>query len=134
MDEATLPPSDLGRLRDEVLSKAPEAALPSRLSDQWLQIICRDLDVLAGQIEVLLPSPAAAPLALIMHVLSSRATGAGLKVSLPELHRYFVVYRIEVALDILRRHAGASIEPAPLDTIFTDREITIDDRRRLHPT
>lgn len=38
--------TDLERLSQEILTKEPEAALPSRLSDYWLQRVASDLESL----------------------------------------------------------------------------------------
>lgn len=127
MDIDDLPPSDLAKLRDEVLVRPAEFALPSHLSDHWLQLICRDLDALAGEGDIQLRNPAAAPLALILHILSSRVRGSPVTLSMQALHRCYVDYRIEIALEMVRRQAGIGIEPATILTIFTDREVAISD-------
>jgi hypothetical protein len=114
MDDDDLPPSDLARLRDEVLSKPPEAALPCQLSDYWLRLICRDLDV-----------PNAAPLALVLHVMSSRAAALGVAITVQDLQRCLNDYRMEVALELVRRSTNIKPEPATLETIFTERCVAV---------
>lgn len=47
--------------------------------------------------------------------------------SMQALHRCYVDYRIEIALEMVRRQAGIGIEPATILTIFTDREVAISD-------
>jgi len=133
MIDAHLPPSDLGRLRDEVLCQRPEAALPSRLSDYWLQLISRDLGVVLEDDDDEPEGPAAAPLALILHILSSKATHSRFAISVPELQRYLADYRIEVALELLRRRTPLDIDPATLDTIFTNRDVTVGELSQLRP-
>ena len=43
MSKNRLPKSDLDKLRQEVLALPPSAALPCNLSDNWLDMIARDL-------------------------------------------------------------------------------------------
>ena len=50
-----------------------------------------------------------------------------------ELERYFVDYRIEVALEMVRRQTQVDVEPATLETIFTDRAIRINDMNWSRP-
>jgi hypothetical protein len=125
MDDDDLPPSDLARLRDEVLSKPPEAALPCQLSDYWLRLICRDLDVWAGESDVHLNTPNAAPLALVLHVMSSRAAALGVAITVQDLQRCLNDYRMEVALELVRRSTNIKPEPATLETIFTERCVAV---------
>jgi len=50
-----------------------------------------------------------------------------------ELERYFVDYRIEVALEMVRRQTQVDVEPATLEIIFTDRAIRINDMNWSRP-
>lgn len=125
----TLPRSDLTLLKEQVLSQTPDAALPSRLSDFWLDCIARDLERTVGDeiADENDPTPyGAAPMALIIHLLSAKRGSPMLSVSFEELREYFCKLRIEVGLEMLNRRTDCRMESATVDTIFTDRMVMID--------
>lgn len=126
MNQYALPRSDLHRLGREVLSGPPEAALPCNLSDDWLNLIARDLDFALEGIDDQPKSSrsyASAPLALILHILHGQRSGGEISVHLDVLRRYFEDLRIEVNLEILNRRTAAKVMPATLDSIFKDRVV-----------
>lgn len=43
-----LPKTDLRQLRQDVVTEGPKVALPSHLSDYWLELISLDLECLVG--------------------------------------------------------------------------------------
>lgn len=126
MNDEQLPKSDLNRLKQEVLSRPPIAALPCNLPDHWLDMIARDLEEVVGNSEYGGDdtfSYAAAPLALIIHILEGRASSKGIPIPFDELYRYFCDLRIEVSLEMVSRRTNIRAEPATLETIFTGREV-----------
>lgn len=131
MNEFDLPRSDLELLRQEILSGPPEAGLPSHLPDHWLDWIARDLEMTVGDSEHVVgakPSYAAAPLALIIHLLRGKAQGEDLQVSVMEMFEYFRDLRIEIALEMVNRRTGIQIEAATLATIFSNRVVVVASR------
>lgn len=124
----TLPRTDLSKLREEVLSGPPEAALPSQLSDYWLEMIARDLEMTVGddQPEEGEESYASAPLALIVHLLFAKRGGKELALSYDEMYSLFCDLRVEIGLEDVSRRTDIKAEPATLETIFSNREVVID--------
>jgi hypothetical protein len=121
--------SDLIKLKFEVLDQGPEAALPCKLSNIWISMLSRDLDMLLDK-----NSPEqcylTAPLSIIIHILCAKRGKheVGIPISEEELFKYFQNLHIELALEILSRNSDISIEPATLDTIFTNRDVCISQR------
>lgn len=128
MNENELPLSDLELLRQEVLAGPPEAALPRHLPDHWLDQIARDLEMSIGDsacADETQPSYAAAPLALIIHLLRGKIGNTGLEISLTQMFEYFRNYEIEIALEMVNRRTGMKVESATLETILSDRTVMI---------
>lgn len=128
MNANELPPSDLELLRREVLSEPPEAALPSRLPDHWLELLARDLDMSIGdgaRTANTQQSYAAAPLALIIHLLCGKTGNTRHEISLMQMFEYFRDYETEIAFEMLNRRTGMKVESATLETIFSDRTVII---------
>ena len=124
----TLPRSDLNLLKEQVLSQTPDAALPSRLSDFWLDCIARDLERTVGDeiADESDPTPyGAAPLALIMHLLSEKLGSPTLSISVEELREHFCRLRIEVGLEMVNRRTDCRAESATMETILSDRTVMI---------
>lgn len=121
-----LPRTDLLKLHVEVLSGPPEAALPSQLSDYWLELIARDLEMTLGDDEPEEGSEpyASAPLALIVHLYFGKRGGVVLALNDDELYSLFCDLQIEISLEIVSRKTDIKAEPATLETIFSNREVT----------
>ncbi len=122
-----LPPTDLGQLVRDVADA--EAALPRNLSNYWLELIARDLDTLQdgnedGGPDVAGPS-LSGPLYLIIRILEARSRGEKMEISEEQLYFYFLDYQIEVNLELVSRNTELRAQPASLDTIFTDRDVTV---------
>lgn len=123
-----LPPTDLEKLAQEVLrDRPPDSALPCNLSDEWLDLISRDLDVCFGDIDADGETPSkshmAAPLALIVHLLFAKKGGEGVKVAFEELGQYLSDFRIEIALELVTRSTNLAASRATVQTIFADRTV-----------
>lgn len=125
-DEFTMEKSDLQKLKREVLDHGAEAALPSRLSDIWLSLLARDLDMLLQEHQED-HHYLSAPLAIIIHILYGKHGNKGKEVSFSEddLFRYLHYLRIEIALEMIRRTTDVITEPATLDSIFSNRDVHI---------
>lgn len=125
MFEKSLPRSDLTQLAHEVLSQPPAAALPSQLSDQWLELIGRDLDICFGDIDAEgdAPTHMAAPLALIIHLLSGKQGTKEIRMSLDQFNIYLTDYRIEIGLEMVNRQTNIHTNEAVLETIFENRQV-----------
>ena len=127
-----LPPTDLEELAQEVLRNRPaDAALPCNLSDKWLDLISRDLDVCFGDLvadsETQSKSHMAAPLALIIHILFAKQGSKSIEVAFEELERYLSDFRIEVALELVTRRTNISASQATVQTIFEKRTVEFAD-------
>jgi|CXWL01.1.fsa_nt_gi hypothetical protein len=68
-----------------------------------------------------------APLALIVHILHGKygGKGHGISFSEEELFKYLQDLRIEISLEIIRHDTNRAPKPATLDTIFTNRDLSI---------
>ncbi|TMN16129.1 hypothetical protein [Pseudoxanthomonas sp. X-1] len=125
-----LPATDLERLQEEILSKSADAALPSQLSDFWLNSIARDLEVLDCELGSRDPAVLHAltgPLALIVHILVGKSNSMTATVSQDDLVRFFHDYRMEIALEQVSRSTRTQMSPATLETIFTNRDVEVRD-------
>lgn len=128
MNENEQPLSELELLRQEVLSGPPEAALPSHLPDHWLDRIARDLEMSIGDgagTADTQQSYAAAPLALIIHLLRGKTGSSRHEISLMQMFEYFRDYETEIAFEMLNRRTGMKVESATLETIFSERSVII---------
>ena len=120
-----LPQSDLTRLASDVLEKAPAAALPCNLSDEWLLLIERDLAACSGElVNDESASHMAAPLALIIHLLVGKNRHDAQFVGISDFQRYLEDYRLEICLEMVNRKTSVSTIPATLTTIFENRDIS----------
>jgi hypothetical protein len=120
-----LPKSDLAKLQREVLALPPSAALPCNLPEHWLDMIARDLEatMMGGE-----EGYASAPLLLVVHILQGKTPGqSGQEIQIPleTLYDYFRDLRVEIDLEIVNRRTRSWIEPATLDSIFTDRMVLV---------
>lgn len=124
MHSTHLPPSNLARLTQDVLAHAPDAALPSNLSPQWLHCIARDLacgfDELEG--DGAIDDYLAAPLALVLHLLRGQGR-TGELISYDELIACLNDYRVEIALEMVNRTTPLQSTPVTIETIFRQREV-----------
>ena len=125
MIKKMFPKSDLVQLKSEVLERPVVFALPCNLPDHWLDKIARDLDEVIASGGGDEGTYAAAPLALILHILQSRTQGPVMTISFEKLWDYFQYLQIEINFEIVSRRTGHKIEPATLKTIFTDRQVQV---------
>lgn len=121
MDDLELPMTNLGQLGTEVLSKPSVAALPSALSDRWLELIARDLEAAVGDGRTESMPPA--PVALVLHLLLAESRSQPVFVSFKAFERCLLDYRLAIAIEKVRRCTAIPLRPATLSTIFSDRQI-----------
>lgn len=117
--------SSLATLAEQVLTQPPYAALPCNLTDDWLDLLSRDLESSLGKdapqdIDTQL---LAAPLALVVHILVGQHGETGQAWSLEDLFDRLQDYRVEIALELLNRRTGVHTNPATMATIFKQREV-----------
>lgn len=116
------PVIDMARLQQEVISHGPAAALPSNLSDQWLQHISYSLDqVLNGKDELL--EYFSAPMVLVLNLMLKKFETKQVEIEYKEMIEYFRQYRLELALEEVSRISDIKVDSATLKTIFTDRRV-----------
>lgn len=125
MRNGVLPRSDLSLLKEQVLDHPPEAALPSNLSDYWLDLIGRDLDVCFGELDPERDGPThmAVPLALVIHLVSGKQETRDIQIELEQFQDHLVTLRAEIALEQINRQTKTHINAATLETIFENRQV-----------
>ncbi|MBD9634615.1 hypothetical protein [Pseudomonas sp. PDM19] len=123
-----MPSAILQKFQQEVLSSSPEATLPCNLNDYWLSELQEHLEecfrVLSQGCDDEENEAMSLPLAAIVHILFAKNAGAINEMPLEDLFRHFEDYRLELALEQVRRKTDVKAEPATLATIFTNRDVT----------
>jgi hypothetical protein len=66
------------------------------------------------------------PLVAIIHILFAKNEGLVVEESMEDMFRYFEDYRIELALEVVRRKTCVQAEPATIKNIFTNRQVRIN--------
>lgn len=121
--------SILQRFQEEVASSGPESTLPCNLTDYWLIEIQQHLEQLFESIAapegLKSERSMALPLAAVIHILFAKGRIEKLEVSMEEMFHYFEYYRTELALEEIRRKTDLRAEPASIETIFTNRNVSI---------
>lgn len=119
----------LRRFQEEVILRGAESTLPSNLDDFWLAEIQRSIELFfngdreTSSIEG--GESISLPLAAVVHILFAKKGGEELQASMDEMFKYFEDYRIELALEEIRRKTDFKAEPATIATIFTNRHVVI---------
>ena len=113
------------RLKREITDRGPDACLPVNLTDEWLQYLTASADsMLQGRSSQDAPQNALC-VAVVVCLLQARADGtrSALEVSYEQLHSYFEMYRVELALEQIHRKTNVKYNAATLDTILTRRPL-----------
>ncbi len=115
--------SNMERLSKEVLKQGAEAALPCNLTDEWLELLERDLEMILQEGD---HSYLTAPLAMVAHLLFHKNGGKGKKVTFSEedLFKSLQFLHFEIALETVRRNTDIAPMPATLETILTNRDVS----------
>ena len=118
----------LSRFRDEVLRTGPEATLPGSLDDFWLAELSRNLEKVfdTEDDEEEKGGALSLPLAAVMHILFAKNGGREITESMNKLFDHLQTYRIELALEEIRRKTDVKASPVTIDTIFTNRSVTFE--------
>lgn len=98
-------------LAHEVLHNPPSAAVPSNLSDRWLDTALQGAERLVQGDEEADPELVHVPVNLVLHLLSEELRSGTLVMSDRKLLDYVAHYRIELAMEKLRRW-GVVLAPA----------------------
>lgn len=119
----------VGKFNDEVIKSGPEATLPVNLSDFWLTTLLRYLEEVFENDD----SPEndddsgalSLPLLAVLHIVFAKNGGKEISISMDKLFEHMQDYRIELALEEVRRKTDVSPEPATLESIFTNRSVEV---------
>jgi hypothetical protein len=104
-----------------VLSQPVSAALPSRLSDYWLDCALQGAEQLVGADKAGPSDLVHIPLSMVAHLTIAAMESQGGEIPDEELFRFLKLYRWELAMEKLRRW-GVSLTPAATEeTIFRSR-------------
>jgi len=118
------------RLTREVLRAGRGAALPSRLSDDWIDRASKCIDeMLAGQSRA--DAESQIGLMLVLKILADKdPTGKPpLEIPLEALQEYLEAYRFALSLEKISRVSDLRASPATLENIFDlDREVQVNRR------
>ena len=114
---------DLIQLERDVLDRSPSAALPSNLSDRWLDAALRDVEQVVNAKADTGPEFLRLPLNLVLHLLDSRMTNGSLEISDEQLFDCIKRYRFELAMEKLRRWGVQLALPASEATIFASQDL-----------
>lgn len=121
--------SMLERFQEEVVKQGRDTTLPSKLNDFWLDELQKNFEKLFESIGNDSGSDSngcmSLALAAIIHILFAKNGDLVMEVSMEDMFRYFEGYRIELALEALRRRTSVQAEPATIESIFTNREVCI---------
>lgn len=123
MKEESLPCTDFSLFEKEVLRLPPDAALPKNLSDHWLEVLVRDLQILLddSEPEPNHPSHIAAPVALVMHLLAGKHGGKSIEIEIDTFQTYLLLLRKEIICEQINRRSNSQARGATLETIFENR-------------
>lgn len=124
-----LPITDLAQLEAALNQNPPEFAVPRNLPMHWLALLARDSAVFQNcQDDELqhLEGCIRALMCVTLRVLSAQR-GRPMRMmdlSEDEQHRLLTTLRLELVIEAIRRQEpGLSVEPASLETLFTDRRL-----------
>lgn len=106
------------QLAHEVLRNPPSAALPSNLTDYWLDTALQGVERLVQADEEADPDLVRIPVSLVLHLLSEELASRRILMSDEKLFDYLGLYRMELAMEKLRRWGVALAPAADKTTIF----------------
>ncbi|WP_414867112.1 hypothetical protein [Pseudomonas donghuensis] len=122
-------PNILRRFQEEVILRGAESTLPSNLDDFWLAEIQQSIELYFDDVNGAnndeIGESMSLPLAAVVHLLFAKKGGGEIRASLDEMFEYIECYRIELALEEIRRKTDFKAEPATIATIFTNRHVVI---------
>lgn len=118
----------ISRFKTEVMDTGPESTLPCNLTDEWLDVLLMQADKMANLEE--LESADGRPictelLAGVLHILMAKSGFEGVSIEESELMHVMEMYALELSMENVSRKTEFRCEPATLETIFTNRTVTI---------
>ncbi len=122
------------QLAHEVLRNPPSAALPSNLADRWLDTALQGAERLVRADEEADPELVRIPVNLVMHLLSEELRSGTLSMSDEKLLEYVAHYRIELAMEKLRRWGVVLAPAADKTTIFESSKVKRTSRKNSRRT
>ena len=111
------------QLAREVLRNPPSAALPSNLTDHWLDTALQGVERLVQADEEADPDLVRIPVSLVLHLLTEELASGQIVMSDEKLFDYIGLYRMELAMEKLRRWGVALAPPADKTTIFDSPKV-----------
>lgn len=130
LNREDIPDTDLDRLQAEILSGPFDAALPVNMTEEWLNLIARDICEALSDDEPTTQNPgvlrAEAPFRLITRLLVESKNKAWHVEDFDSLQGHYMNYLAEVVLELVRRQKGHWIPPATLDTVLTRTDLTLE--------
>lgn len=102
----------------EVLHGSPSAALPSNLTDRWLDTALRGAERIIQADEKADFELVRIPVDLVLHLLSQELASGAISMSDEKLFDYLGLYRMELAMEKLRRWGVTLAPAADKKTIF----------------
>jgi hypothetical protein len=111
--------NELDELKRDVLDRSPSAALPSNLSDRWLDVALHSVEWVVNADSETDSKSVRIPLSLVLHLWSSQMSAGPLEMPDEQLFRCIRMYRFELAMEKLRRWGVRLTLPATEVTIFT---------------
>jgi hypothetical protein len=115
--------SPKSKFKKEVLDHGAEACLPVNLSDEWIHYLDNELRSLDGISDDENENQSCALLAVVK-ILHAKNGGGSLFIDIMnELYQKLKEYRIEIALETVRRRTEIKYEVATINNIFTNRSV-----------
>lgn len=118
------PPTLRSQLAHEVLQNPPSAALPSNLADHWLDTALQGAERLVQADEEADPQLVRIPIYLVLHLLSQELKSGAIVMTDKKLFDYIGLYRMELAMEKLRRWGVALAPRADKTTIFESPKVS----------
>ena len=124
----------------QVIQIGPYSTLPKNLSEKWLRNLANALERIIESDESNYPKESdfnedmEIIVLAINHIFRAKARDKGQSIAdkltdeSPELTKYLEGYRMELALESISRVTDISVNPANIETIFTNREVMIEQK------
>ncbi len=121
----------ISRFKTEVMETGPESTLPCNLTDEWLDVLLMQADKMANLDES--ESEDGRPictelLAGVLHILMAKNGFEDVSIEESELMHAMEMYALELGMEKVSRETEFRCDPATLETIFTDRKVTMTTR------
>jgi hypothetical protein len=116
----------LKRFNKEVLRKGGTACLPTNLNDEWLDLLAEEMNCFESvgmkPEEV---DPPSCCLAAVFTILLEKSGSNSAEMELDALLEKLSEYGVEIGLETVHRRTDMSYIPATLESIFSNRKVTI---------